>query len=90
MNKRVETGVVQFEDDWPGIFIRGDDCFAYAMALDTVIKRYKVDADPLPNVDHLARHWFAYNALKDLMDLLQSSTVKKDEPYPSIQMIVRK
>lgn len=83
MNKRVETGVVQFEDDWPGIFIRGDDCFAYAMALDTVIKRYKVDAEHFEDR-------FAYNALKDLMDLLQSSTVKKDEPYPSIQMIVRK
>jgi hypothetical protein len=24
---RVETGAVQFSDDWPGIFIRGDDAF---------------------------------------------------------------
>ena len=30
---RVETGPVQFGDDWPWIFIRGDNCFAYRMAL---------------------------------------------------------
>ena len=31
---RVETGPVQFGDDWPGIFIRGDDAFAWAMAIE--------------------------------------------------------
>jgi hypothetical protein len=25
---RVETGTVQFGDDWPGLFLRGDDCMA--------------------------------------------------------------
>lgn len=30
---RVETGPVQFGDDWPGVFIRGDNAFGYAMAL---------------------------------------------------------
>lgn len=25
--KRVETGVVQFGDDWPGVFLRGDDAY---------------------------------------------------------------
>jgi hypothetical protein len=25
---RVETGAVQFGDDWPGLFLRGDDCLA--------------------------------------------------------------
>lgn len=31
--KRVESGPVQFGDDWPGLFLRGDACFAYALAL---------------------------------------------------------
>jgi hypothetical protein len=31
--KRVETGVVLFDDDWPGVFIRGDDAFAFGIAL---------------------------------------------------------
>lgn len=30
---RPETGVMQFGDDWPGVFIRGDNAFAYAIAL---------------------------------------------------------
>lgn len=29
--KRVETGVVQFGEDWPGVFIRGDNAGHYAM-----------------------------------------------------------
>lgn len=29
---RVETGVVQFGDDWPGVFIRGDNAAYYSMA----------------------------------------------------------
>jgi hypothetical protein len=36
---RVESGVVQFEDDWPGLFLRGDDALMYELhlqeALDT-------------------------------------------------------
>lgn len=30
---RVETGAVQFGDDWPGIFIRGDDALYQAALL---------------------------------------------------------
>ena len=32
-HKRIETGVTQFGDDWPGVFIRGDCAFGYAMYL---------------------------------------------------------
>ena len=28
--ERVETGVVRFQGDWPGIFIRGDNAFFLA------------------------------------------------------------
>jgi hypothetical protein len=30
---RVETGPVQFGDDWPGLFVRGDDALALAFYL---------------------------------------------------------
>ena len=37
---RVETGPVQFGDgDWPGIFIRGDNAFGYAMELQSAIAK---------------------------------------------------
>ena len=31
---RLETGVVQFDDDWPGVFIRGDSAFGLLMMLE--------------------------------------------------------
>ena len=35
--QRIETGVVQFGSDYPGYFIRGDDCFAYALYLESAL-----------------------------------------------------
>lgn len=34
---RVETGPVQFGDDWPGVFIRGDNAASEAMLLHSII-----------------------------------------------------
>lgn len=35
---RVETGPIQFGDDWPGIFLRGDNAFGYALALQEAME----------------------------------------------------
>jgi hypothetical protein len=35
---RVETGAVQFEDDWPGIFIRGEDAMVYYIHLGLALQ----------------------------------------------------
>jgi len=42
---RLETGVVQPEGDWPGVFIRGDNAFALAMAIKHVAATIPDDAD---------------------------------------------
>jgi hypothetical protein len=34
---RIETGPVMFEDDWPGVFIRGDHAFQYATTVQHAI-----------------------------------------------------
>lgn len=34
---RVESGPVQFGDDWPGVFIRGDDAIFFARHLRTLL-----------------------------------------------------
>jgi len=34
---RVETGPVQFGDDWPGVFIRGDNANYYAFMLEKAL-----------------------------------------------------
>jgi len=36
--ERVETGPVQFGDDWPGVFIRGDNAAMHAMNLEAVCR----------------------------------------------------
>ncbi len=35
--ERIETGAVQFGDDWPGVFIRGDNAAYYSLALDSLM-----------------------------------------------------
>lgn len=36
IGRRVETAPIQFGDDWPGIFIRGDDALAMITKLNLV------------------------------------------------------
>lgn len=33
---RPETGPMQFEDDWPGVFFRGDHALYYAIMLEQI------------------------------------------------------
>ena len=43
--QRTETGPVQFGDDWPGVFIRGDNTLNYALLLRNLIQRLEQDPD---------------------------------------------
>ena len=45
--ERVETGAVQFGDDWSGIFIRGDECAHYSKVLEILLESYGVVLSPL-------------------------------------------
>jgi hypothetical protein len=36
---RVETGVVQFGNDWPGVFLRGDNAQAIALRLKYLLEK---------------------------------------------------
>ena len=40
---RVETGAVQFGDDWPGLFLRGDRCMELAAALQSMAEQIGSD-----------------------------------------------
>ena len=39
LDDRVETGPLQIGDDWPGVFIRGDNAFYYAMNLRNALDK---------------------------------------------------
>lgn len=60
---RPETGVMQFEDDWPGVFIRGDNAIAIALHLGAVLRC--IDAGLAVPAVYLAR-------IKSLLALLDS------------------
>ena len=38
---RIETGVVSFGDDWPGVFIRGDNAHGYLHSLQHIFEAVK-------------------------------------------------
>lgn len=57
--ERTETGVYQpSPDDWPGIFIRGDQAFQFASALE--------------GANIVARHQIALSYVEELISLLKS------------------
>lgn len=35
---RIQTGVIECDGDWPGIFIRGDQAVHYAHSLSVILK----------------------------------------------------
>ena len=59
---RVETGPVQFGDDWPGVFIRGDNANYYAFMLE---KALSGEIDVIEEM-----------TIKDLIKTLKSCVVK--------------
>ncbi len=60
---RVETGSLQINDDWPGIFIRGDNALYYSMTLQSFLEG---ETGPINRM-----------GLEALMKLLGSCRVKK-------------
>ena len=48
---RVETGAVQFQDDWPGLFVRGDNAIALERTIRHLIERLEGHADPLVRLE---------------------------------------
>ena len=42
--KRPETGTMRFQDDWTGLFVRGDNAMYYAYKLRTALELLERDA----------------------------------------------
>ncbi len=66
---RVETGALQINDDWPGVFIRGDNAMHYAMSIKQCLSRLESQTDS-EFIDI-----FAISTLKSLAQLLDSSRI---------------
>jgi len=66
---RVETGTVQFGDDWPGVFIRGDNAGWYAHILGSFL-------DDLKNDPNYKERYVDIIQLEGLKNILQGCIVK--------------
>lgn len=78
---RVESGAVQFGEDWPGYFLRGDDAFDIAMQIER-IGRFLADLPDKVKVDVGGVDLvLAYMRLRELReDILENTVVKAKEP----------
>jgi len=63
---RVETGAVQFGDDWPGYFIRGDGACYLAICINSVLSQ--LTANQLKDV------FFHATELQGLADAINANT----------------
>jgi hypothetical protein len=65
---RIETGPLQINDDWPGVFIRGDNAMFYGMALRQLLAMLKDESD--------IHRMLAISPLYGLAELLASCNVR--------------
>lgn len=66
LNPRIETGAVQFGDDWPGYFMRGDQAFHIAVQIKILLDAIK---DPPPEAA------LAIMCLRGLKDDIVQNTI---------------
>lgn len=59
---RVETGAVQFGDDWPGLFIRGDNALRLQESILKVIKHIEATSQSKDFMVALAVDYLQYIA----------------------------
>lgn len=62
---RIESGRIQFNDDWPGVFIRGDQAMMYFSQLLNVLNSAR--EAKLPDED--------IKSIEMLIDLMQSCRI---------------
>jgi hypothetical protein len=60
--RRMETGPLQFGDDWPGVFLRGDHALPAAFYLSMFLEAHP----PKEGDDPITRH-YVESLLKDLI-----------------------
>jgi hypothetical protein len=75
MTERAETGRMQFGDDWPGVFIRGDDALAFARSLRQLLHKTEKRASELSQ-----QQVAACSRSSELAALLESCRLKGPLP----------
>jgi hypothetical protein len=74
---RVESGAVQFGDDWPGLFLRGDDAFELAQNLNALGKFLNDIPDQLKVEVGKAELALAWIQLRQIREMILEDVVCK-------------
>lgn len=82
MSDRIETGSVAFGTDWPGVFIRGDDAFAYSLSLEVAEERLRELA---LRDETTLETMIAWQAIGELRKLLRSCDVRDPGPIQQLK-----
>lgn len=69
--KRVESGPIMFGDDWPGLFLRGDDCMRYVGAVRDAL------------YDNAQLGLITRRLLEGLISGLESSDCRNNDAFPT-------
>ena len=64
---RVPTGAIQFQEDWPGLFVRGDEAIGLMASIRILVERVGQHEDPV------VRTMLA--SLSELADLIERDVV---------------
>lgn len=64
---RVESGPIQFGDDWPGVWIRGDNALAMAGMLQLALQHLPASAE--------VNAWIGRSAIEGLIKSLRECSV---------------
>ena len=67
---RIETGALAINDDWPGVFIRGDNAMHYAVCLKRLLSKIESQSDSTDLIDIVS-----LSAVHSLVKLLDSSRI---------------
>lgn len=68
---------MQFGDDWPGIFVRGDDAFAFAMFLEDIARELaKAGSRSLASMQ-----------LRGLIEMFKSSDIRKNPSCQKAELV---
>lgn len=78
---RAETGPMQFPDDWPGVFIRGDEAAGRAGYLEWGI----LTLERMVTEGHIGRSPYIAG-MRGLLHTLRACHVKNGEGLPECQL----
>lgn len=83
MAGRLETGIIQCDDDWPGVFIRGDNAAFFHLVLRDAVDFLN---DQYPGDVEREMH---LSAIKGLAEMMGQPDVRNHDTDTRIQKVTR-